>query len=206
MHTSPRYKQLNSEVASLRSHLLPRKFNPVGLYPTKVYILAEAYILLTHAEFESYLEDRVKEVLAKAELEYQHNRIPHLVVKLIMQCETKAIPVPETIAQNIAYKRACTETVVNAFKLARSAVYENNGIKEKDILRLLSVVGIDISSVDLTLIADMNSFGADRGKLAHSARSTRVVSQQVDPRSAYTKVRNISKGLGKIDQLLNKAC
>src|SRR4030042_33362 len=59
---SGQFLLLEKELRSLRKHLLPQKFNPTGVYPDRVITKTIAYRVLTHAEFEEYIETRVWEL------------------------------------------------------------------------------------------------------------------------------------------------
>lgn len=57
MASSDRFIILQERLEELRGHLLPAEFSPIGEYDPVQLDMAKGYRLLTHAEFESYLED-----------------------------------------------------------------------------------------------------------------------------------------------------
>ena len=63
---SKRFRILEQELKKLRKYFLPHQFDPLGNYSARQISLATAYRVLAHAEFESYLEDRVVEIATNA--------------------------------------------------------------------------------------------------------------------------------------------
>lgn len=47
---------LQKRLSYLRNSMLPKKFDALGNYDDQTILLTEAYILLVHAEIESYIE------------------------------------------------------------------------------------------------------------------------------------------------------
>lgn len=57
---------LEKELFILKQNFLPKRFSPIGRYSEEIYSFARAYRILVHAELESYLEDRAKELCENA--------------------------------------------------------------------------------------------------------------------------------------------
>ena len=76
---------------------------------------------------------------------------------------------------------------------------ENNGIRERDILRLLLPVGITTQDIDPTWLATTSSFGRARGDTAHRSNQ---VDRPPDPKSELDTVTQIVEGLLDIDNML----
>lgn len=76
MPTSPRWKSLKRGVLILRAQLLPSAFHPLGVYPRSKDIQARtrAFLVLSHAEVESYLEEWAKDIARKAETLWSSKR------------------------------------------------------------------------------------------------------------------------------------
>src|SRR5688572_9480332 len=60
---------MNVQVAVLRRHLLPLKFDPLGQYRNahQVQTRTRAFVILSHAEIEGYLEAWSKSIARQAE-------------------------------------------------------------------------------------------------------------------------------------------
>ena len=69
---SLKLRALKRSVHELRRHFLPRVFRPLGDYssPTRVQAHTRAFIVLVHAEIESYLEDWSQEVTVACETKW----------------------------------------------------------------------------------------------------------------------------------------
>src|SRR4051794_17081320 len=81
---SARYRALEAELRVLRAHLLPNPFSPTGLYPDPVYTRTIAYRVLAHAEFESYLEDRVQDLFLTAVASWQnYNKVSKVITCML---------------------------------------------------------------------------------------------------------------------------
>jgi hypothetical protein len=91
------------------------------------------------------------------------------------------------------------ERAVNQY---REIVKENNGIKTSDLKRLIMPVGIALSDLDQTWLNSMNSFGGQRGFVAHTSRLG--VKNPPDPKTEKDTVDNLLKGLKDLDDILLK--
>jgi len=69
MPRSKRWKDLRQEIAALRKQFLPDPFHPLGQYADAARVQAHtrAFLVLSHAEIESYLEGWAKEIARAAE-------------------------------------------------------------------------------------------------------------------------------------------
>ena len=82
-------------------------------------------------------------------------------------------------------------------------INQNHGLKEANILALLLPVGIDSSDLDLNLLVQLNTFGAERGLVVHSSATSYRTKQPPDPVDELNKIKQITQGLLQIDELIN---
>ncbi len=73
----------------------------------------------------------------------------------------------------------------------------NHGIKEENLLNILLPLGILFDEIDNTWLNTMNSFGEERGKVAHS---TSRALNLIDPEAEIKSVVFMLKGIKKIDK------
>lgn len=92
------------------------------------------------------------------------------------------------------------ELAINCFK---RVIEQNHGVKEANILALLLPIGIDSDDLDPTLIATMNTFGEQRGLVAHSSATSYRTIQPPDPATELSRVQQIVQGLSRVDELIN---
>lgn len=195
----------------LRKHLLPRKFSPIGEYPSRVYTGVVAFRLLSHASIEEYLETRASDIAVAASKAAALGHVSFSAACLVSFTEHNFGPPPETMeAPQDSQRKFWAEKIDIRARISRStssyikyARMENHGIREKNVLRLLVPIGADCSSFDPILISELNSFGERRGIFAHSSAVTHVTSKP-DPKDELDKVSNIVKLLRDVDKELDR--
>ncbi|PPK75255.1 hypothetical protein B0F87_106102 [Methylobacter tundripaludum] len=210
---SDRFTQLQTQLNVLRGHLLPTPFDPTGTYDDqeKVATAALAYRVLSHAEIESYFEDRVMQAVDHARVAWENTmQVSRIILCLLAFSGKEMRSPPDTLeAPNENKKKTWPEQVDIAKRLspliANFSYYvrkENHGIKEKNLLSLLLPIGVNHSRLDPTFLADMDSFGALRGATAHSSRSTSV-RQAVDPAEEWKRIEALMSGIESVDTLID---
>jgi hypothetical protein len=78
-------------------------------------------------------------------------------------------------------------------------IERNHGVKDVNILRMLLPIGIQESQLSQTWLATMNSFGVERGHVAHS---THAVQTPPDPAVENTRVQQILQDLANVDRMI----
>ncbi len=66
-------------------------------------------------------------------------------------------------------KLKITKKIDIAIRCFKSVIDQNHGIKETNLLKLLLPIGIDSDDLDKVWLANMNTFGKERGEIAHSS-------------------------------------
>lgn len=191
MVRSRRFKVLVVRLDELRGRLLPPKFSQTGQYSAAQYDMAKAYVLLVHAEVEAFLEDRSREKAKKLEKVWRTKARRTKGLRRLIQ------------AHNIDSRHPwkpiewSTDRVQKALNFYFGLINTNNGIKELDIFKLFYPLGVGYESLDATWLANMNSFGVVRGSFAHGSIKTH---QPVDPQNELNKVKQLVKGLSRLDR------
>lgn len=204
MARSARLRELERRLSELRGHLLPARFEPTGAYSARVLDRARGYRLLAHAEIEACIEDLALDLVTKAYAAWELDRRPRTcLLALVSFYEGKPTPFPETLPAMLSrvtpgFMKDRIEKAKNAY--ARN-VHENNGVKEKDFLRLLLPIGIQEHELDRTWLATVDSFGSVRGDTAHQSMRAQ---QPPDPANELAIVRQIVIGLRELDERLTR--
>lgn len=193
MASSRRYRLLLTRLEVLRRHFLPKdnEFSPTGHYTDRQHDLARAYVLLSHAEIEAFLED-----ISRARADKIKGRW------LAKQCRSRSLR-RLIQAHNVHGGRPwqpldwSDDRVASALNFYFGLINQNNGIKEKDVCQLFCPLGIEFEELNNTWLAEMNSFGAARGMFAHSSIKTH---QPIDPENELNKVKRLLRGLAKLDR------
>jgi hypothetical protein len=190
------YKQLERELAELRDALLPDAFDSLGQYPDEQITKTKGYILLSHASFEVYLEAQAKGIAKRAEKIYnEKSKISQPLSFLLLWAEKDPVANlsgMDEICDSVSglINRRLTEH----YKIIR----ENNGIKESNLIRLFSPLGLPRGIFDTTLLSSLDSFGSNRGEYAHSSSST--LENVPDPKTEFDRVQDLLRDLDAADK------
>jgi RiboL-PSP-HEPN len=209
MSKSDRFRILIRELSRLKKQFLP-KTSPLSLYSDRQLALTVAYRVLTHAEIESYLEDRVWQIVIEAKRNWVHTGKPcrTLISVIAFSGEIMEMP-PDSLTPVKASKVVPPEKVklnrkidlaINCFK---RVIDQNHGVKEANLLALLLPIGIDSDDLDPILLATMNTFGEQRGLVAHSSATSYKTVQPPDPVNELRVVQQIIAGLAQVDELIS---
>ena len=186
MPKSVRFRMLTKELNRLKRQFLP-KIDPTGSYSDRQLALTLAYRVLVHAEIEAYFEDRIWEVVlnAKNHWDSQGKTCRTLTCLLAFSGLMMEVP-PDTLTPSQGSKKVLdgkikiNKKIDSAIESFNRAIKQNHGIKEANILALLLPIGIDTDDLDPAWLATMNTFGEERGVVAHSS-STSPTIQVPDP-------------------------
>ena len=211
MNGSPRYQELVRQVDCLREHLLPSAFDPAGNYSPETFTRAVAYRVLAHAEIESYIEDRVwKTALSALDSWSQQNKASKTLLGLLAFSGQKMEQPPPTVApgqanQNNTWQEKLDmnyrlQSAINSFSFA---IQTNHGVKEENVLRLLLPIGVKPTDLDPVLLANLNSFGTERGIAAHDS-AAKHPRHQINPKHEFERVVSLLNGLLSIDVLIDR--
>lgn len=214
MAKSPRYKVLKKNVRALRKELLPRAFSPTGSYTETKLTRAAAFRVLAHAEIETYLEDRVKDVIRLAISRWRSGAVSNpiqsrvLLALLAFSGFEAATPPATLVAPQPSQvplwpdRIELNKRINKAASLMFRGIALNHGVKEENLLSLLIPIGYAPSKIDPNWLAAMNSFGARRGEAAHTAR----LRQALDPANELKTVNDLLVFLDSVDLEINQLC
>lgn len=190
----PLYAHLKDRLAELSQKFLKDQIasesaDPIGFQPD--FDRLAAFRLLMHAEIEDFLERKAKENLS--------------AISSTLAEEKSLIAYPELFSIAAALKRSFGNSdifdlaifkgeVAALINCARKVVAENNGIKENSFNALSVFAGKSIDQVDSTLSASLNSYGKDRGEVAHQS-AVRVRSMNA-PSAELSSAQNLVTELG----------
>jgi hypothetical protein len=199
MAYSARFRELVKRLRVLEKHFLPKglKFPPTGQYSAQEEDHGRAYVLLVHAEIESYFEDRVQDVVDRAYADWRQNASCGKTLERLLRHHLDSQKKPW---RPIVKSDAAITAAVNSYG---SIVDGNNGVKENNLLALLFPIGFEYRTLDGTWLATMESFGSARGTFAHT---TQLKAQQsIDPQGEYRNVRDqILPPMRKLDGRISR--
>lgn len=161
-HLGRRFQNLCTKF--LDPEIAAESADPAGYNPDLDFLAA--FRLLFHAEVETFLEEKAKEKLSQLEVDIKsgawHGANPqllslYLVLKNYVQ-ETEDLG-------DIDLRKHFVKIIGSA----RSRVKENNGIKSQSFLFLSVAAGKSLDCIDVALSSTLNSYGKDRGEVAHGS-------------------------------------
>jgi hypothetical protein len=170
---SKRLEQLKRNVETLRQQFLPDPFSPLGVYPNEALTQAHtrAFVVFAHAEIESFLEEWARDIVSSAESIWRStDRITAPLIFLVASAidrvsfpDSLGPPAPADPPQRL--RTHCGKAIASFY----DAIKANHGIKEKNVLSLLSPLGLSATALSPTLLPNLNSFGSKRGLHAHNS-------------------------------------
>lgn len=198
MAKSIRLKQLLSRIIFLENNILP-SVRIDGNYSKKENDLIKSYLLLVHAEIESYFEDCVMQKVNIAFQKWTITRKKSTCLKSVLAFSGNDISydkTKKTDSNNIEFRM---NRAVNHFK---GIIQKNNGVKENDILKLFLPLGIELDELDETWLNVMESFGSTRGNIAHNSLR---VQRQLDRDTEMKRINNqIIPEIERLDGIIKR--
>lgn len=180
MPSTKRFQLLRRELLKAKRAFLPAKFNPLGSYTELQSDRARGFLLVAHAEIESFIEDRVRET-AKISVDLWQSRrktteaLASLLTYVFLE---DGEPRWKNLNERIFYAH-------NKFNIS---VRENNGVKIINLKLLLMPVGQDIDALDPLFVSEMDNFGKSRGAAAHASNWQSTGRTVFDPKLECDRV------------------
>jgi hypothetical protein len=209
MSKSVKLLTLIKELERLRKQLLP-KLSATGSYNDRQIALTTAYRMLTHAEIEYYLEQRVWEVVINAKQAWDETGKPSRTLLGLIAFSGQIMELPPISLTPVRAVKVINpdkikldnkiSIAINCFK---RVIDQNHGLKESNLLALLLPIGIDSNDLDTAFFATMNTFGEQRGLVAHSSAAFYRMLQLPDPTNELNIIGQIIIGLTELDELIS---
>jgi hypothetical protein len=187
------FKDLESRVEFLRKNFL--NFDDIESPQPENQDKLKSFKLLVHAEVESYLENIVNDMISINKKQWKKKKITPSLYYLILFSSAK-FGGEKKIADLSVKKR-----IDNNIASFEALISQNNGIKEKNLMKLFIPLGIDFQSLDQSWISTIDSYGSSRGDIAHKSYSVQV---QLDKTSEGKNVTIILEGIKELDIKVQK--
>jgi hypothetical protein len=204
MAQSRRWQSLDNEIESLRKFLLPTKFDSLGQYarPRLTQARTRAFLVLSHAELESFFEQWAKEIARKSEEIWENNRRMTQPLAALMATTENHVVVndKQTLDPQDMITAQVDRFVQQRYEAYYKIIKDNHGIKEINLMRLLTPLGIPGSVFGSTLLLSLNSFGSSRG--LHGHNSVRSIQSVLDPEIEYDRAKSLATDLKALDNWL----
>lgn len=197
MH-SRRYYSLLHRHKNLEEIFLPERQSVWGRYTPSEIEKTAAFVVLMHAEFENFIEDIAKSCLSFSLNNWLKKRvISRPLLSLLAYREAGAVS--QAINSQSAQNRVAT-LIHEAAAYHLKKIDNNQGIRQRNVAQLFIPLGFEDGELDETVISSLDSFGKDRGNLAHKGASNRSV-QISDPFVISQEIRQLVSGLCSLDEV-----
>lgn len=195
----PRYKQMSLRLSEIRSHLLyflPTPVASLTTYTNQQFDLTRAYVLLAHAEIETFCENVASDRLSSSKTIFDTSgKISTTLRTVITYHQVKKLSSWHSI------KNPTSDIVSAAVQSLTSVIRENHGVKAANLAKLFYPLGVLETSLGATWLAQMDSFGSSRGSWAHNSVGVVTVP---DPVGQLQLVGQISTGLLNLEKLVRR--
>ncbi|MGT0196920.1 hypothetical protein ACVHYJ_33430 [Burkholderia pyrrocinia] len=146
-----------------------------------------AFRLLVHAEFEEYLESKAKEGIETVRSAFRGGATT-------VKANLSVLVIASVLGKALRFDPASwAEDVEQTIKDAFDWIADNNGIKEASFTKLSIFNGKMPDEVDNGLAVSLNSYGKNRGDVAH--RSVMRVRTLSAPSAEWKAVEDLLMGL-----------
>lgn len=154
--------------------------------------------MLAHAELEAYFEERARDRVDRAHSRWKSGSYcTSLVSNLLVYHAARS-----SKGEGWDPKTPTPPSVKKAIAFYVGELGSNNGIKERNILGILTPLGLPHRRLTPTFMATLDSFGESRGKMAHLSIQAH---QSIDPKSIWDDVwKNILPFVKQLDREISK--
>lgn len=150
-------------------------------------------VFLIHAEFETYFELVAKKVISS----YENGNVSKKHKKKLLD---SIVLYNSCVFDGTYIDRS--GRIDKLIKIYKETINTNNGIKEKDVNKMLLPIGIDLSTMDPAWLTTLNSFGSLRGKMVH--KNLNQIGSTIGFRDIDEVCRIVIDGINYVDETLYK--
>ncbi|WP_139720874.1 HEPN domain-containing protein [Serinicoccus chungangensis] len=173
----------------LSKHFMPNLNKPV--YTPAEEDAMHAFRLLAHAELERLVEqwaERMNQGLAKANARGLPVLVAHQVLLHFDQSQQNGYPPRHVSAQRVMRqvgRKMPKDRIVSALNAHSSLIERNNGVSQKDLLKLFLPIGVDMSwfNKEHKWLDAMDALASARGEVAHGGLGVRTAPTPKSERS-----------------------
>lgn len=199
-----RWSTLKRDIDLLREQFLPDPFDPLGVYPNARRIQAHtrAFLVLSHAEIETYLEEWAKDIARAAEVVWTNSQRIVTPLAFLLSWSQERLTIPDAIGTSTSTTGSprLAEITKRLFPAYYKRIKDNDGVKEKNVLNLFAPLGISSGPLAGTLLPNLDALGTIRGTHAH--HSVKAVTSVLDPETEYKRIIAVVTDLAPFEQWL----
>lgn len=157
--------------------------------------LIRAMVVLCHAEFEDYIEQLASTLLENGKTKWLSEGVANKnIAALFMNTEKMR---PGTQNQPMTIEAFAIKTIADFENQVNNG---NHGIKAKNIDAIYSPLGYSNDNFDQNFLNELDSFGFERGKIAHT--SSARTKNTLDFKTEKEKIIRVLDGIGDFEKSL----
>jgi hypothetical protein len=169
----------------LRASFVDFGRDPLGRYTPRQVARGAGYLVLAHAAVEQYFEDTCRKIVLTSKKKFmERNRVSYVLAFILNHSE-----ITRPVSREKPARDKLKSRIVEAFVAHEVLIDRNDGLKEANLCSLFFPVGFNFDTIDPLFLPEANSFGRDRGTLAHKSIRT----QKFDPVEGVEAVERILK-------------
>lgn len=225
-NTSEEFQRLANAISLLKAELLPADLERDDFAVTysqqssedlsHLSTKAKAFIALSHAEIEEYIENRSTSIENNAINAWKRERKVGISLLSLMiffpkreDNETTGFSsnlpndkLIKRLIEKLEHYKYLDREIDNVNNLFRDKVDKNHGIQSIKLFSLLIPLGLKIDVFDELWIQEVESLANDRGQIVHKSRYS--ISQPINPRDKFEQVYKILYGRDLTNKFLFK--
>ena len=226
-NASQEFQRLANAIRLLKAELLPADLEGSDFAVTysqqssedlsHLSTKAKAFIALSHAEIEEYIENRATSIENNAINAWKSERkVGISLLSLMIFFPTRKDKETTEFSSNLPNDKLIKRLVekLKDYKyldceidkvndLFRDKVEKNHGIQSVKLFSLLIPLGLKIDVFDELWIQEVESLANDRGQIVHKSRHS--ISQPINPRDKFEQVYKILYGRDLTDRIVFKS-
>lgn len=154
--------------------------------------LIRAMVVLCHAEFEDYLEQLANRLIEEGKQKWLREGVANKnIASLFMNSEKMK---PSTPEQPMTIMTFSIKTITDFSNLVNNG---NHGIKAKNIESIYVPLGYDIDDFDQDFLNELDAFGSERGRIAHTSCSK--TKNTLDLQNEKDKINRVLLGIKEFE-------
>ena len=191
------FRRLLFRIRTVGQVLLP-PVSPISRYTNADVVRMLAFRLSAHAEIEGFVESCAADLVADYSAKNKAHRLSRNTQRvLLMHADMRTNYPPLALNLRPSQKRPIEKQIDACLNVVSSCIYTNNGVSEKDILKLFIPLGFETSFFDLTWLDSMHELARARGEAAHKSWLGGV-SVQPTPQGERSRLVNPLLGLRRL--------
>lgn len=181
---------LKANISSIEDHLIKNFLAKTpGTLTPRENDLARSYTVLCHAEMESYFELVAIKLVDLSINDWNKNQIIRIPIAGLLSYEEK-----QTKSDKLS-------TIINRVVVQyRKEIQNNNhGIRRPNFDKLYGKIGINTNEFDSTFISNLDTFGTQRGAVAHTSVQ---VQKLINIQDVHQLVSDIINGIDDFETVI----